>query len=41
MEGGRNPYEIQVNTKMTGSESSVQADQLGRNPYEIQVNTKF
>ena len=37
----RNPYEIQVNTKsVTGSESTVQAEQLSRNPYEIQVNTK-
>ena len=39
--GSRNPYEIQVNTKvgMDVHEKNVQ-EMTGRNPYEIQVNTK-
>ena len=36
---GRNPYEIQVNTKPRSTRTSVPYSS-GRNPYEIQVNTK-
>ena len=35
----RNPYEIQVNTKASGSTHGSPAGP-SRNPYEIQVNTK-
>ena len=38
---GRNPYEIQVNTKFNdNTASNITLNVNGRNPYEIQVNTK-
>ena len=38
---GRNPYEIQVNTKLLAKALALtSANSPGRNPYEIQVNTK-
>ena len=36
----RNPYEIQVNTKLVRNLASMKLLASRRNPYEIQVNTK-
>ena len=36
----RNPYEIQVNTKLNSGLTITLVPTSCRNPYEIQVNTK-
>ena len=42
LQGSRNPYEIQVNTKHGMPEcTSIGLQSFRRNPYEIQVNTKY